>query len=117
MTRRRRLSKAQRAEVLEQNGGCCYLCSLPIVGPFEIEHPVPFALGGSDKIEELRPAHIECHAAKTKTDVTRIAKAKRVHRKHTGQFRPPRAVIPGSKATRFKKKLNGAVEMRPRENA
>lgn len=115
MARRRKLSKAQRAEVLARDEECCYLCGQKIEGPFEVEHPVPFALGGADDITNWRAAHPACHSQKTKSDVTRIAKAKRVHKKHTGQFRAPRAVIPGSKSTRFKKKLNGAVEMRPKE--
>lgn len=112
--KRRHLSTKDRASIFAAGGGDCYLCGgkIAIGEAWEAEHPIPFALGGDDSVEALRPAHVKCHRAKTDQDVTRIAKAKRVAAKNDGTYRAPRAVIPGSKGSRFKKKLNGAVEWR-----
>lgn len=92
-------------------------------------HPVPKALGGSDHPTNLTPRPIIEHRIKTaKVDVPTIAKSNRLSAQHqefqrkmlarTGQAEAaeeaPRrkAVIAGSKASGFKKKLNGRVERR-----
>lgn len=113
------MTKARRAACFLAAGGICHLCGEKIIDTekWEAEHIVPHALGGSDDFPNLQPAHVACHAVKTKRDVTAIAKAKRVNKKHTGQYRPPRAIVPGSKASRFKKCLNGKVEFRPKGEA
>jgi 5-methylcytosine-specific restriction enzyme A len=115
MAKRRNWTKAQRATLYEAHEGLCHICGNLIdldADRMEVEHLIPLALGGADEWANIRPAHATCHAAKTKSDVTSIAKAKRVHLKHTGQFRPPRRIVPGSKASRFKKCLNGKVVLR-----
>lgn len=111
MSERIRLSKKQRLAVLAAAGGVCTGCGLPIEpgDRFDIDHQIPLALGGEDGGKNLVPLHPACHARKTPGDITRIAKAKRVKAKHEGTFRPPRAVVAGSKASRFKKCLSGAV--------
>ena len=113
--KRRNWSKAQRARLYEAHAGVCHICGEPIdldTDRMEVEHVVPLALGGADEWSNVRPAHASCHAAKTRADVTHIAKAKRVCLKHTGQFRPPRHIVPGSRTSRFKKCLNGTVLIR-----
>jgi len=115
MPKRRNWTKAQRATLYEEHGGLCHICGQGIdldTERMEVEHLIPIALGGGDEWSNIRPAHATCHAAKTKGDVTSIAKAKRVNLKHTGNFRPPRRVVPGSKASKFKKCLNGTVIFR-----
>ncbi|KEP68802.1 HNH endonuclease [Thioclava dalianensis] len=110
--KRKRLTKWQRADVLQANGYLCYLCEERINSAredWEVEHVIPFALGGADDPSNMRPVHCHCHKEKTKTDVTRIAKAKRVKKKHDGTFRPTRNPVPGSKATGLKKMLDGSV--------
>lgn len=74
---RRKLSPKQRLQVLLNGAGKCYKCRQKICDAFEVEHPVPHALGGSDKIEDLRPICKDCHSPKSKADVAQIAKAKR----------------------------------------
>lgn len=110
--RRRHWSKVQRLKLHEEHLGICHICGEVIdldTQAMDVEHVIPLAMGGADEWRNVRPAHRDCHAAKTKTDVTQIAKAKRVNRKHTNNFRPPRNVVPGSKASRFQKKLDGTV--------
>lgn len=43
---------------------------------------------GSDGNENLAPAHKHCHLEKTKDDVKRIAKAKRIAKKFNPETRP-----------------------------
>jgi hypothetical protein len=82
--KRPHLSKKTRALVLELGFGCCYICGLIIVGGiFDVEHVIPRELGGSDDLDNLRPAHkVPCHRDKTKADRKLIAKSNHVRRKH-----------------------------------
>lgn len=100
------------------------ICSL-----VEFDHyPVPKALGGDDHPTNLVALPIMAHRKKTATkDVPAIAKSNRISRAHedfkrrilakvTGdapEEAPKRkAVMPGSRASGFRKKINGRVERR-----
>lgn len=112
---RRHLTKSQRLDVHAANSGRCHICNLVINlarERMEVEHVIPIGLGGADDTTNWRPAHVACHARKTKADVATIAKAKRVKAKHDGTWRGPRHIVPGSRAHRLKKKLNGEVIIR-----
>lgn len=62
----------QRTQILEQHGLVCHLCGeaidpdLPSNHPMDltIDHVVPRAAGGSDDLDNLRPAHRACNSAK-----------------------------------------------------
>lgn len=111
MTRRTWTSKRKLA-VFEVHGGRCHICGVKIDGTreaWELEHIIPIALGGADDETNTAPAHVACHKPKTAQDVARIAKANRVRAKHMGAKPETRAVIPGSKASRFKRKVGGGV--------
>jgi hypothetical protein len=69
------------------------------------------ALGGDDRGKNLDLAHIECHRGKTKTDVGRIAKAKRQAARHVGK-KVSRNPLPCGKGSKMKKKLSGEVVLR-----
>ena len=115
MAKRQSLTKSQRLDVFHAASGLCHICGMEINlarERFEVEHVIALGLGGTDDPSNWRPAHPVCHAAKSKADVTRIAKAKRVKAKHEGAFRPARHKLPGGKGAAFKKKLNGAVVSR-----
>lgn len=87
--------------------------------------PVPVALGGTNHPTNLVARPILEHRIKTaKKDVPAIAKTERISKSHqefqrkllakTGQAEAPeakrfKAVLPGSRASRFKKKINGQV--------
>ena len=91
---RRNFTKAvmvQRIKAATVNGqvfceGCGALCS-----KFQIDHIRADGLLGEPTFENSRLLCIPCHAEKTKDDVARIAKAKRVEAKHLG------AVVPKQK--------------------
>ncbi|KAB2858644.1 MAG: HNH endonuclease [Sphingopyxis terrae] len=113
---RKSLTEGQRIDVLHAHGGRCYLCgeiiNLARGDRFEVEHPVPLALGGGDTAREWRPAHVACHLEKTREDHRRIAKAKRVAAKHAGTFPKPKHRLPGHKGHWLKRKVGGTVVRR-----
>ncbi len=96
----------------------CEGCGL-VLGkrPYHIDHTTPDALA-IDKSEPLTAEDGKllgwecCHKPKTAIDQGNIAKAKRRERKITLGIRQARNVMPGSKASRFKKRMDGTVEVR-----
>lgn len=91
--KRRRISTKERLRIFAAEGGVCHLC-LGKVQPgeaWDVSHEVPLELGGEDGGDNLRVAHAKCHRAHTaKTDVPRIAKAKRREAAHLGAKAPSR---------------------------
>lgn len=74
------MSKARRARIWERDGGLCYLCGVKVAlgEAWDVEHRIAWGLSFDDSDGNLAVAHkAGCHAAKTKDDVRRIAKAKR----------------------------------------
>ena len=75
---RMKLTPTKRLQVLLNGNGRCYLCQAKIADVFEIEHPIPHALGVPERLEDLRPVCVPCHQTKTRTqDIPQIAKSKR----------------------------------------
>lgn len=82
------MSKARRLRIWERDKGVCYLCSVKVMASeaWDVEHKVAWALAYDDSDENLAVAHkAGCHEAKTKIDVTTIAKAK-AQAGETGQW-------------------------------
>jgi hypothetical protein len=94
-------------------------------------HAVPHALGGSIHPTNLTPMPTAQHREETrKKDIPAIAKSKRIQRKRAAapltnavermiaidvrgdKADRPKAVMPGSKASGWKRKMNGRVERR-----
>jgi hypothetical protein len=95
----------------------CHKCDAmldPVVHAWELDHIVARAIGGSDEPDNLAILCVPCHRAKTKTDVTSIAKGKRMAEKHYG-IKRPKKIMPGSRADYLKKKLDGSVVRRDSE--
>lgn len=108
MTPRKGFTPLQRLKIFEANGGRCHICSRKIqIGErWDVEHKRPRALLGSDDADNLAPAHLECHAEKTATDLGTIAKVKRIRAAHIGA-RKPRGW-----PSKYRKKMNGEVVLR-----
>jgi 5-methylcytosine-specific restriction endonuclease McrA len=45
--------------VIRRDGGICHLCDRP--GANTADHLVPASRGGSDSLDNLRAAHVECN--------------------------------------------------------
>lgn len=114
MIKRRHRTGAQRLAILEAHGRRCYLSGAvidPVRDRWELEHVIPLAGGGTDDDENIRPVLAKAHLEKTKADVARIAKGKRVELKQKGAKRP-RSPMPFGRGSRWKKKMSGEIVKR-----
>lgn len=113
-TKRKNMTPRMRLKVWEAHKGICKLCGGKIDGVRErwiVEHIIPLALGGEDTEANMAPAHEGCALAKTfgkSGDIAKAAKAKRVKSKHLG-IKKSKNPLPGSKGSKFKKKMDGSV--------
>lgn len=112
---RKHLSARERTKCFEAAGGVCHICGGRIFAGqrWEVSHPVPLAAGGDDTPENRRPAHARCHARQTaEIDAPRIAKTRRQHQAHIGAKPRPRNPMPGSRLSKWKRRMSGATERR-----
>jgi len=80
-TKRRSMSRARAAKVFLREQGRCYVCSRKLrigVDKYQIEHPDPLCLGGSDDDADLRVICDDCHKVKTASDLKAKAKRDRI---------------------------------------
>ena len=91
---------------------CCQQCRRGIMGKLraEYDHIVPLILGGAHREANIQLLCCECHAAKSRLDVRLKAKVARVRKRHLGIRKPSR--FPGSRDSRWKKKISGEVVQR-----
>lgn len=103
-----------RARVFVAHGGVCALSGRKIVpgDEWHVDHDKPLCMGGEHRESNLRPVLAAEHRRKTAGEVRAKAKADRVRAKHIGAKAPPRAVIPGSKASGWKRRIDGTVVRR-----
>ena len=103
-----------RKAAWDRAGGICECgCSQPFTNadPVEYDHIVEAALGGEATIGNCIALRKSCHRAKTSERAPVIAKASRIERKTQG-LTGRKAVIPGSKTSGWKRKLDGTVVRR-----
>jgi 5-methylcytosine-specific restriction endonuclease McrA len=110
---RREFSAKVKVAAFERSGGHCESCTARLhVGRFAYDHVLPDALGGEPVLSNCEVICDACHGAKThKSDVPRIAKMKRQRVAHLGA-KPKGRGFPCSRASGFKKKLDGTVVRR-----
>lgn len=113
MTRRRFSAKALLEKLIEHKGNCA-VCGFKTGGSagLEWDHVIPLEMGGDDTLENLQPLCRPCHRAKTRQDAGHTAKAKRMQQREAGISRQPKKTIPGSKASGWKRKMDGTAERR-----
>ena len=106
-----------RARVFVAHGGVCAISGRRIVpgDEWHVDHETPLCLGGEHRESNLRPVLATEHRRKTAGEVTAKAKADRVRQKHIGAKAPSRAVVPGSRRSPWKKRLDGTVVRRDAE--
>ena len=110
-------SQLERAKIFRDNDGICHICTRKIaVGePWHDEHVKPKGLKGSNDLSNRKPAHIDCHAGKTRQDVAIMRKADRQLKRHVGVKRTSHP-MPGSRKSKFKKHVDGSVSIRTQTN-
>ena len=117
MSRAEFSSRTKAAAYTRAEGRCECGCNVDLKpgDVVEFDHIVADAFRPDNSLDNCQVLLYACHKAKTKRDVRAIAKAKRVQKKHTGMFRPPRHIVPGSKASKWKKPLHGNAVLRTKE--
>lgn len=92
--KRKKFSAKDRARIFAAHGGICGLSGKKIRAgePFEIEHRIALALGGTNDDDNLYVVLVDPHREKTKTDVKAIAKAKRIEARENGTRRPRKQI-------------------------
>lgn len=109
--RRLRITTKIRLDLFLDARGRCRSCNSRIApGQFwDVDHIIPVALGGSNDTANLQVLCRACHRQKTASgDVPRIAKSKRQRAMYLGAKRSA-VVIPGSRRSPWKRKLDGTV--------
>lgn len=91
-TLRKRLTPAERVTILDRQHDNCAGCSDTLIwtviegtkvyGPMIDEHILPLDLGGSNDLSNRELRCVPCAKAKTREDVKRIAKARRLRIKN-----------------------------------
>lgn len=113
---RREFPKAVKVAAFQRANGHCENpeCGARLtVGKFHYDHVLADGLGGEPTLDNCACLCSACHSAKTgRHDVPKIAKAKRQHAGHIGARKPTSRPIPGSKASGWRKRMDGTAERR-----
>lgn len=92
-------------------GMTCQICFAPIVGCVEIDHRIALVNSGQNRESNLVPVHPKCHKTKSRVDMAQKAATARTQKSHYG-LKQSRNPMPGSKRSKYKKKMDGTVELR-----
>lgn len=117
MSARREFSKAVRLAAWDRCAGRCEGCGAKLFpGHFQFDHVIADGLGGEPTVENCRVLCSACHGEKTaRVDVPAIAKAKRRQAAHIGACTPGRRPMPGGRASKWKRTMDGRLVRRDAE--
>ena len=113
--RRKKFSPKERFAIGEREGWVCCISGIkidPVRNKWIIEHKLALAAGGTNDPENLGVALYDAAIEKTKADVAKIAKIKRVAAKHFGAKVKTSKPIPGTKRSGWRHRMNGSWEER-----
>lgn len=102
-----------RLRIFRNQDGACKACHRKLGAPnITCDHIKPLEDGGENRESNLQLICTSpCSLTKTGEENSRRAKADRVRGKHLG-FKQSRQVMPGSKASRWKRRMDGTVVRR-----
>lgn len=100
-----------RQRVFDAHGGICAVSGREIRpgDPWDCDHRIALVNGGEHRESNLQPVLSDAHREKTAADVATKAKNARVRKKHIGARQKPKFVMPGSRNSKWKRKINGEV--------
>lgn len=110
---RKPLTRKQRAEIALRQDGKCHICGqkLGLKGTID-EHLVPLWCGGTNDLDNRALVCVPCAKAKTKGEAAERGKVLRSRDKHLGVFKKKGRPFPGSRRSKFKKRMDGSVTER-----
>jgi len=104
-TPRKRLTAAQKAEILDRQRDRCAGCKESLIwavvdgksvyGPMVDEHVIPLELGGSNDLSNRELRCVSCAKKKTRQDQKDIAHVRRMRLKDRGEFPEARQKLRG----------------------
>lgn len=102
-----------RIRVFDTNKGCCHICGRRIAGGeyWQADHVIALCNGGANRESNLKPACRNCCYAKTAEDVAEKSKVARIRKKHLG-VKASKQIMPGSRASKWKRRVDGTVVAR-----
>jgi hypothetical protein len=112
-TPRRKMTRARAAKIFLRENGRCYKCSIKLrigVDKYQIEHPNPLSLGGSDDDADLRVICNDCHKPKTKQDAADKARRDRVVTASWDHISKPKLSSPGFAKAKPQRKATTPVK-------
>lgn len=115
---RQEFSRRTKLQAWDRCGGQCEECgrALRPGDRIEYDHRIPCEFGGGNTLDNCQVLCGWCHGAKTSTaDAPAIAKARSVRARHVNADDPHKQKIPGSRGTKFKRKVGGGTVLRDQE--
>lgn len=110
---RKEFSKRVQRDAFHRAAGRCENCGCKLtVGKFHYDHVNPDAMTGEPTLENCEVLCVACHGDKTKKDVANIARAKRRQDRHLGIQDPHKRVMPGSRRSNIKIRMDGTAVYR-----
>lgn len=102
-----------RLRVYDRAHGRCQKCTRKLQpGHWDIDHIVAIANGGPNRESNLQALCDDpCHPLKSKQDVTEKSRTYKRRKSHVG-IRKSRSPVPGSRASKWRRRMNGTVERR-----
>ena len=99
-----------RLRVFDAHKGRCHLTGRKINpgDEWDLDHVRALINGGENRESNLAPAIRKAHRKKTADDVKQKAKDARIRKKHLG-IKTRKSEIAGSRASKWKKKLDGTT--------
>lgn len=106
-----RIPDKVKLRVIRRSNGRCIICqrAFDLKLPAQMDHKVALINGGQHRESNLVAACPECHKMKTKDDRRKQAESERYERKLYGLEKPKGRVMPGTKRSHLKKRLDGVV--------
>lgn len=103
-----------RLRIFERHGGMCHISGRRIRAgePWDLDHIVSLINGGEHREFNLAPALRAPHKEKTKEDVAEKSRVYHKKAKNLGISLKRKIPMPGSKASGWKRKMDGSVVKR-----
>lgn len=110
-TKRKPLTPKQKLKLFVDKGGVCCLCGGKIDSVRDAwdEHVIPLIDGGGNEIENRDVAHAKCAQGKTSKEASSRSRLRKAGQRHFGAKKKAKgAPMPGTKASGWKKKMDGS---------